>query len=139
MPVRVYHKPVRWVLHCRQGGVRHWVNLSLSLLQKWNIIKAFYVSLFDLLATEKSQYFAQPHPIIILSNTVGPQFSNSNSEGKQKTVQVSRGSSYRGWWKNSICHVKKWQFGFFSTSVSGAVQIWLLSSETVTWLEHVLW
>ena len=44
----------------------------------------FYLSLFDLLATEKSQYFGQPHPII-----VNPSLVTRTLKGNKKQFKLA--------------------------------------------------
>ena len=50
-------------------------------------------------------------------NAIKKNHGNSNSEGKQKGLWVSEGSSYRGGFQNSICHVKDTDYWLFSRSV----------------------
>ena len=49
-------------------------------------------------------------------NAIKKHHGNSNSEGKQKALWVSEGSSYRGGFQNSICHVKDTDYWLLSPS-----------------------
>ena len=71
-----------------------------------------------MLTTEKSQYFDQPHPIIVKYSLVTRTLKGNKKQFELVVVRVIGVDR-----KIQFAMLKNDSYGFFSISVSGAVQI----------------